>query len=125
MRGLNAMNDAEGGRKTRREQETRESDEAACPTTDMPLDPGIRRYVLALRAGGIDTFESCEGGAGHAMPEPTIRFTGGMGEGFKALAVAKERGLPVLSFRLSYAMNDGFPTGPHWEMVFSHADRAD
>ena len=93
------------------------------PATDMPLDRGIRAYVLALRSGGIETFESCEGGEGHAMPEPTIRFHGGLGEGFRAFGIARQLGLPVSYVRLSYAINDGIPTGPTWEMVFSHADR--
>lgn len=93
------------------------------PETDMGLDDGIRRYVLALRSGGIDTFESCEGGTGHAFPEPTIRFHGDTSEGFKAFAVAKNFGLPVLNLRLSYSVNDGFLTGPLWEMVFAITDQ--
>jgi hypothetical protein len=40
------------------------------------LDPGIAPYVDALRAEGVETFESCEGGDGHAYPEPTVRFAG-------------------------------------------------
>ena len=38
------------------------------------LDPGIERAVNLLREARVETFESCEGGAGHAFPEPTIRF---------------------------------------------------
>jgi hypothetical protein len=87
--------------------------------TGLPLDPGVRPYVLALRAGGIDTFESCEGGPGHALPEPTVRFHGGIAEGFKAFGVARERGLPVLNVRLSYVVTDGILTGPWWEMIFA------
>jgi hypothetical protein len=93
------------------------------PVTNLPLDAGIRRYVLALRAGGIETFESCQGGTGHAFPEPTIRFHGGSGEGFRAFAVATEMGLPVLKVRLSYSVDDGMLTGPWWEMVFVTTDR--
>lgn len=93
------------------------------PVTDLPLDAGIRRYVLALRSGGIETFESCEGGPGHAFPEPTIRFHGGSGEGFRAFAVASEMGLPVFKVRLSYTVDDGMLTGPWWEMVFATPDR--
>jgi hypothetical protein len=94
------------------------------PGTDIPLDRGIHSYVLALRTGGIETFESCEGGKGHAFPEPTIRFHGGMAEGFKAFAIAKERGLPVYKVRLSYSVDEGFLTGPWWEIVFSTTDAA-
>ena len=93
------------------------------PATDMPLDAGIRAYVLALRSGGIETFESCEGCDGHAFTEPTIRFHGGVSEGVKAFAVAKERGLPVFKVRLSYTVNDGILTGPWWEMVFATPGR--
>jgi hypothetical protein len=92
------------------------------PSTDMPLDAGIRHYVLALRSGGIDTFESCEGGEGHAFTEPTVRFHGAMAEGFKAYAVAKELGLPVYALRLSYSVDGDFLMGPWWEMVFATTD---
>jgi hypothetical protein len=44
------------------------------------LDPGIGPYVDVLRAAGIETFESCEGGDGHAYAEPTVRFAGGREE---------------------------------------------
>jgi hypothetical protein len=86
---------------------------------DLPLDAGIRDFVLALRSGGIETFESCEGGKGHAVPEPTIRFHGPASEGFKAFAIAKERGLPVFKVRLAYTVQDSLLTGPWWEMVFA------
>jgi len=89
------------------------------PVTDMPLDAGIRDYVLTLRSGGIETFESCEGGSGHVFPEPTVRFHGGVSEGFRAFAVAKQYGLPVFKVRLSYTVLDGILTGPWWEMVFA------
>ena len=34
------------------------------------------RNVDALRSEGIKTFESCDGGDGHAYTEPTVRFAG-------------------------------------------------
>jgi hypothetical protein len=92
------------------------------PVTDTPLDAGIRRFVLALRAGGVETFESCQGGIGHAFMEPTIRFHGGSAEGFRAFAVAQEMGLPVFKVRLSYTVDDGMLNGPWWEMVFATMD---
>ena len=92
--------------------------------TDLPLDAGIRSYVLALRAGGIETFESCEGGPGHAFTEPTVRFHGDRAEGFRAFAVAMEWGLPVYKLRLAYAVDEGLLKGPWWEMTFTTADRA-
>jgi hypothetical protein len=95
-----------------------ESLEQFAPSTEMPLDPGIREYVLILRSGGIETYESCDGGDGHAFPEPTIRFSGNNGEGFKALSVAMTYGLPVLALRRAWRMDDGELTGPWWEMTF-------
>jgi hypothetical protein len=83
------------------------------------LDPGVASYVDVLDAAGVETFESCEGGPGHAFPEPTIRFYGVRGEGFRALAVAVQRRLPVSSVRRYWDVNrDGEPEGPHWEMTF-------
>lgn len=91
------------------------------PQCDMPLDKGIKPYVIALREGGIDTFESCEGGDGHACPEPIVRFNGPAdSEGFRAFAVARERGLPVMDLRLAYGVQGGLLTGPYWEMTFRH-----
>lgn len=83
-----------------------------------PLDKGIEREVKILRENGIETFESCEGGKGHAYPEPTVRFHGGHAEGFKALSIALEYGLKVASLRRIWTVNDGEPTGPWWELVF-------
>jgi hypothetical protein len=61
------------------------------------LDPGVAPYVDALRSEGIETFESCDGGDGHAYTEPTVRFCGGRDEGFRALAVALANRFPVQS----------------------------
>jgi hypothetical protein len=87
-------------------------------TYDSPLDPGIEHAVLALAAGGVETFESCQGGLGHAFPEPTVRFYGDAAEGYKALAVAIRAGLPVIDLRRVWPVIDGEPTGPWWEMTF-------
>lgn len=64
-----------------------------CP--GAPLDIGIARAVHVLREAGIETFESCEGGNGHAYAEPTVRFHGVRSEGWKALAAAQVMRLPV------------------------------
>lgn len=82
------------------------------------LDPGIAPMVHALMDAGIETFESCEGGAGHAYPEPTVRFFGEREEGFRALAAAMAAGLHVAALRRTWPVLDGEPTGPWWEMVF-------
>lgn len=83
-----------------------------------PLDAGIRRAVEALNSHGVETFESCEGGEGHAYPEPTVRFHGDRSEGIRALTVALAEGLPVAELRRTWPVIDGEPTGPHWEMTF-------
>lgn len=85
---------------------------------DLPPDPGIADHVEALRKEGIETFESCQGGAVHAYPEPTIRFHGDRSEGFRALALALQQQLPVTAVRRIWIVIDGDPTGPYWEMVF-------
>lgn len=90
---------------------------------EMPLDAGIRRYVLILRSQGIETFESCEGGDGHAYPEPTVRFHGNSSEGFRAFNAAMTFGLPVLSLRRVYDVNSGWLEGPWWEMTFHTTDQ--
>jgi hypothetical protein len=82
------------------------------------LDRGIARAVRVLMEAGIETFESCEGGPGHAFPEPTVRFFGHREEGFRALAVALQNGLRVAFLRRYWAVIDGEPTGPDWELVF-------
>ena len=85
---------------------------------EMPLDEGIAEAVHVLRAGGIETFESCEGGEGHAYPEPTVRFFGGQSEGYRAYAVAASHGLAVASLERVWPVIDGELTGPWWQMVF-------
>lgn len=82
------------------------------------LDAGIRPIVEVLVANGIETFESCEGGQGHAFYEPTVRFHGNHAEGFRALAIALQHGLRVCELRRYYSVEDGEPVGPHWEMTF-------
>jgi hypothetical protein len=85
---------------------------------DSPLDAGIERAVHALADGGVETFESCQGGPGHAFPEPTVRFHGDTAEGYKALAVALQAGLSVMDLRRVWPVIDGEPTGPWWELTF-------
>jgi hypothetical protein len=82
------------------------------------LDPGIAPFVRALVEGGIETYESCQGGTGHAVPEPMVRFHGDSAEGFRALAVALSAGLPVVDLRRFWQIVNGEPCGPYWEMSF-------
>jgi hypothetical protein len=86
------------------------------------LDPGIAPYVDVLDASGIETFESCEGSEGHGFLEPTVRFYGDNSEGFRALAVAVQRELPVAELRRYWQVSRaGEPEGPHWELTFRAA----
>ena len=68
---------------------------------------------------GVETFESCEGGNGHAYPEPTVRFHGQRPEGFRALSIAMQNGLEVSELRRVWDIIDGEPTGAWWEMIFT------
>jgi hypothetical protein len=88
-------------------------------TFDPPLDPGIRSAVCALVTAGVETFESCEGGEGHAYPEPTVRFHGDHAEGLRALAAAMQASLPVRELRRVWPVVENEPTGPWWELTFS------
>lgn len=83
------------------------------------LDRGIERAVRSLQAAGIETYESCEGGSGHAYPEPTVRFHGAPEAGWRAVAACLALGLPVLSLRRVWDILDANePAGPHWEITF-------
>lgn len=93
--------------------------ERYAPSVDMPLDAGIRRYVLALRSGGVETIQSCQGGEGHPCPEPMVSFAGGTGAAFKAYGVSRDFGLPVCRLQMYYSLNDGVLEGPTWELIFS------
>lgn len=88
---------------------------------DGTIDPGIAHAVAVLRAAGVETFESCQGGAGHAFIEPTIRFHGSRSEGLRALAVALDAELPVTAIRRYWDVIEGEATGPHWEMILASA----
>lgn len=89
----------------------------------LPLDRWISYAVKVLRDAGIETFESCQGGKGHAFRDPTVRFHGGPAEGFRAFAAASDVGLPVYALRRSWAVSSGELSGPHWEMVFHPLSR--
>jgi len=90
-----------------------------CEQFDPPLDPGIVKAVAALRNSGVETFESCQGGANHAYPQPTVRFHGDTAEGFRALAAAIKEDLPVAELRRVWPIHDDEATGPWWEITFA------
>lgn len=83
-----------------------------------PLDPGIERAVHVLLDNGIETYESCQGGEGHASPYPVVRFYGERYEGLRALSVALMFDLPVFALHRRWVVQDGEPTGPNWELQF-------
>jgi len=85
---------------------------------DPPLDIGIEPFVVALNRAGVETFESCDAGEGHAFPEPTVRFHGDDAEGFRAMAVAMDLGLPVDELRRAWRVERTGPVGPWWELTF-------
>ena len=86
---------------------------------DSPLDKDIEKAVLILRENGIETYESCQGGDGHAYTEPAIRFHGEYSEGFKAFSIAIQNGLPVAQLNRVYEYQDNELKGPWWELVFT------
>ncbi len=82
------------------------------------LDQGIRAFVDVFREHGVETFESCDGSAGHSYAEPTVRFSGQRDEGFRALiAVSLEHGFPVDCLRRFWDVIEGEPRGPCWEIT--------
>lgn len=89
----------------------------------LPLDRTISYAVKVLRDAGFETFESCQGGDGHAFPEPTIRFHGGPDSGLEALAHAQRCGLPVAEVPRFWQVVQGEPQGPYWEMTFQPVER--
>ena len=89
------------------------------PQFDSPLDVGIAPMVEALCRHGVETFESCQGGYGHAFPEPTVRFHGDNTEGLRALSAAMKENLPVAELRRVWPVLDDEITGPWWEITFA------
>ena len=89
------------------------------PPVAGQYDRGISRAVKILQDNGVEIYESCEGGSGHSFPEPTVRFEGGPGDGWRAVGVCLSYGLPILCLRRLWHILDGNDvTGPSWEIVF-------
>lgn len=92
---------------------------SACPPVSGKIDVGIRQAVKLLREHNIETCESCEGGPGHAYPEPTVAFYGTPEAGWRAVSICLAHGLPVLSLKRTWDfVEPNEPTGPHWEITF-------
>jgi hypothetical protein len=82
------------------------------------LDKGIRKPVEVLRANGIETIQSCQGGKGHSSPDPMVQFCGTVETGFRAVSVCLAFGLPIAALRRVWDVFDHEPVGPHWEITF-------
>lgn len=83
------------------------------------LDPGIRAAVLAMRAAGIDTFASCDGGEGHAWPEPGVRWRGPEWQRYVAARATSEAGYKVKEVRQVWYADEGtLRQEPLWEIIF-------
>jgi hypothetical protein len=56
------------------------------PRRSSPVEIKLHHYLFSgSGAVGVGTIESCEGGPGHAFPEPRVRLAGGKSEGCRAL----------------------------------------
>lgn len=86
------------------------------------VDDGIRPALRVMVAGRFETYESCQGGPGHAYTEPTIRFHGDRGEGFRALAWLRAYGIEPTTIRRMWTIQEGEPHGPEWEITFWSRD---
>jgi hypothetical protein len=104
---------------TKRKPRTRLRTPPPAPPKPLTLDRGIARAVDVLRAAGVETCQSCEGGPGHAYPEPTIEFYGNSAAGWLALKVCLDYGFPVRQLRRFWTVQEtNIPTGPHWAITF-------
>ena len=85
------------------------------------LDDGIIGVVRVLRAAGVDTYSSCQGGGylmGHGYLLPTVCFNGGDGEGERAERVATDAGYQVRQVSRTWYTRNGERVGPFWELQF-------
>jgi len=70
------------------------------------LDNGIRPAVEILISHGFETIESCEGGNGHAFPDPTVKFLGSEFDLIRAYEVCECYNLNVLAVRRVYTKSE-------------------
>jgi len=82
------------------------------------VDAGVRYPVRVLHAHGIETAQSCQGGAGHAYHEPTIDLPaqGSDALGFAALAALRDNGVDVLDVALVWSVVGGLPHQKLWRV---------
>jgi len=84
------------------------------------IDAGVRFAVKVLHAQGIDTCQSCQGGKGHAYPEPSIEMVCGSDDarGFAALSALNAYGLPVQDIAIIWKIHNGMPYEKLWRITF-------
>lgn len=63
------------------------------------IDAGIRPAVEILNQNGFETFESCEGGKGHCLTDPTVRFYGDEFDCVRAYEICQAYNLCVLEVK--------------------------
>ena len=91
------------------------------PSGEMPIDKGILPAVEILNENGFETFESCEGGEGHAYCEPTVRFFGTEFDLIRAYELCNAHGLLVAEVKRVYRKctihydKNGKKIGEGWE----------
>jgi hypothetical protein len=71
-------------------------------TGEMMIDDGIRPTVDILNKHGFITIESCQGGEGHAYPEPLVVFEGTEFDLIRAYEVCAAHNLCVHEARRVY-----------------------
>jgi hypothetical protein len=111
---------------------TDDADEAPIRTKMWPqfaykdLDEGIRFAVRVLHAAGIETCQSCQGGADHGYENATVDLPAGPDDlaGFQALAVLEEYGLDVGSVSKVWNISRGMPFEVLWRVELTDEARA-
>ena len=91
---------------------------------NLGLDPLIKPAVKILMDHGFKTFESCQGGKGHAFYEPTVRFEGSEFDLVRAFEICRCYGLTPVAARRVYVRctvykNDIEDIGESWERPFN------
>ena len=85
------------------------------------LDDGIIGVVRVLRAAGVATYSSCQGGGyqmGHGYLLPTVCFDGDDNEGERAEKIATDAGYQVRQISRTWYTRNGERCGPFWEIQF-------
>lgn len=88
---------------------------------EAEIDEGILGAVKVLRAAGVKTFSSCQGGGypfGHGYSKPTICFDGDEAEGVRAYEVVEAAGFIPFQVARVFYKRGGTWYGDKWEMTF-------